>query len=334
VPSNRPTLAIVGAGRTGRALGRALRRRGWRIGAVVSRTAPHARAAARAIGAGTPRTRLDPGILAADIILITTPDRSIAAVAAQLASIAHRERAVAQACPGCFSGGARGPGAASVVQNWRRGALRISRVQRRADTAERRPDLAGKIILHASGALDRSALAPLERLGAATGSLHPLQTFGARGVTSLEGCICSLEGAPAALRTARRMARDLGCLPVVIAPQAKPAYHAAGALAAGHILAVIEAATRILMALGFSRREAVRALLPLTCQTLVNFERYGATAAWTGPLARGDFATVRKHAAALRRFPRQYRDAYAALSRLALFVLSKKKERRRTWGLQ
>jgi predicted short-subunit dehydrogenase-like oxidoreductase (DUF2520 family) len=148
-----------------------------------------------------------------------------------------------------------------------------------------------------------------------------MQTFTGRGVPPLAGRICAIEGTPAALRVARRICRDLGCVPVVLPRGAKPAYHAAGALAAGHVLAVIEAATRMLLSLGFSRRDALRTLLPLTRQTLANFERVGAPAAWTGPLARGDFATVAKHAKSLRRFPREYRDAYAALSRLALLVL-------------
>jgi len=287
MPTDRPQLAIIGAGRVGRALARRLRQRGWRIGAVVTRSQKTARAAAFAIGAGRPQLQLDPAILAADVILIATPDRSIAKVAAQLA------QAVARVFPPPFGGGPEGL------------------------------KLAGKTILHTNGALDRSVLQPLERLGAATGSLHPLQTFSGRAVPPLDGCICAIEGTQAALRSARRICRDLGCLPVVIAPAAKPAYHAAGALAAGHILAVIEAATRVLVALGFSRREAVRALLPLTRQTLANFERLGPHPSWTGPLARGDFETVAKHTAALRRFPREYRQAYAVLSRLALSVLRK-----------
>lgn len=281
MPTRHPTLTIIGAGRVGRALGRRLRERGWRIGAVITRSQKTASAAVRAIGAGHALARLDASALAADVVLITTPDRAIVTVARELARLAGRRP--------------------------RQGGLKLT-------------------VLHTNGALDRSVLKPLARLGAATGSLHPLQTFSGRGVPSLDGCICAIEGTPAALRVARRICRDLGCIPVVIAPQSKPAYHAAGALAAGHILAVIESATRILVALGFSRRDAVRALLPLTRQTLANFERFGAPASWTGPLARGDFAIVRKHGAALRRFPREYRDAYAALSRLALLVLSRQKE--------
>jgi predicted short-subunit dehydrogenase-like oxidoreductase (DUF2520 family) len=292
VPRRKPTLAIIGAGRLGRALGRALHQRGWRIGAVVTRSLRTARAATHAIGAGNAQSRLDASAFAADVILITTRDRVIAPVAAQLARFA-----VAQGAP----------------DEVRRGALRPSHSDRQI--------LSGKIILHTNGALDRSVLTPLEKLGAATGSLHPLQTFGRNAEPQLAGCICAIEGTLRALRTARRIARELGCIPVKIAAKDKPAYHAAGALAAGHVLAVVEAATQILISAGFTRKQAVRALLPLTRQTLTNFERVGANAAWTGPLARGDYATVKQHEAALRKFPREYRDAYRAISQLALRVL-------------
>ena len=181
----------------------------------------------------------------------------------------------------------------------------------------------GKVVLHASGALDRAALAPLERCGAATGSLHPLQTFSPRAAPQLEGRIFAIEGTATALGMARRMARELGGVTVRLDARSKPAYHAAGAMAAGHVLGIMEAATRILMAVGFSRRQAVRALLPLVRQTLENFERLGPGSSWTGPVSRGDYATVAKHVAALQSFPREYGEAYAALSRLSAAVLAR-----------
>src|ERR1700733_5559063 len=84
-PHKKPQLAIVGAGRIGRALGQALHKKGWHIGAVVSRSPVTARAAAKAIGAGPPYAGLDKRTLDADVILITTPDAAISAVAAALA---------------------------------------------------------------------------------------------------------------------------------------------------------------------------------------------------------------------------------------------------------
>jgi predicted short-subunit dehydrogenase-like oxidoreductase (DUF2520 family) len=285
-----PVVAIVGAGRVGCALGRSLHRKGWRIGPVITRSQRTARAARRRIGSGVPLAGLSEAVLEADVILIATPDRSIAETAEALARI------------GKFSG--------SGNARQKRGKERRSKPWR------------GKIVLHTSGALGSDVLRPLALRGAAIGSLHPLQTFGGPGAPSLADSTCAMEGSPAALRMARRICRDLGGVPVVIPPRRKSAYHAAAALAAGHVLAVMESAVRILASAGFTRKRAVRALLPLTRQTLANYERLGPRAAWTGPLNRGDFGVIERHLEALRRFPREYREAYDALSRLGLKVLA------------
>ncbi len=275
LPRRMPaTLAIVGAGRVGRSVGLRLHELGWTIGAVVTRSPATARRAVKVIGAGRPHAALTRQILAADLVLIATPDSQIAGVAAQLARMGGEE--------------------------WR-----------------------GKVVLHTSGALDSSELQLLARRGAATGSMHPLQTFSARSAPDLEGCIFALEGSRVALSLARRIVRGLGGIAVNVASAQKPAYHAAGALVSGHMLGLVEAATRILMETGFTRRQAIRALLPLLRQTLVNFERFGPRGAWTGPLSRGDFATVQRHAAAMRRFPREQREAYATLARLSAILIGR-----------
>jgi predicted short-subunit dehydrogenase-like oxidoreductase (DUF2520 family) len=125
-----------------------------------------------------------------------------------------------------------------------------------------------------------------------------------------------------AVRTARKMARALGAAPSQIDARNKPLYHAAGALAAGHTLVVVEAAIQLLMSLGMKRSEAMRALLPMTKQVLQNYERLGPRAAWTGPLARGDYEVVAKHLNVLQQYSPEYRDAYDALNRLAERVLT------------
>jgi predicted short-subunit dehydrogenase-like oxidoreductase (DUF2520 family) len=60
----------------------------------------------------------------------------------------------------------------------------------------------------------------------------------------------------------------------------------------------------------------MRALLPLARQTLNNFERIGPLAAWTGPLARGDFSTIERHVKALADLNPEYLAAYKPLARL------------------
>lgn len=267
------SVAIVGAGRVGRTLARRLHELGWDVGAVVTRSLPTARAAVRAIGAGTPHPGLTRQVLAADVILIATPDDTIAATAARLARMGGEE--------------------------WR-----------------------GKVVLHTSGALASTVLAPLVRRGAAAGSLHPMQTFSSRGAPALEGVNCAMEGHARAQRVARLIARAIGGVAVKVAPADKPAYHVAAGCAAVQVLALVECGTRMLMALGFTRRQATRALCRMARETLLNLEHLGPHAAWTGPVARRDFQTVARHVAALRRFPREYRLAYAALTRLVVQLLA------------
>ncbi|MGH6629807.1 MAG: Rossmann-like and DUF2520 domain-containing protein [Burkholderiales bacterium] len=271
------TLAIVGAGRVGRALGRRLGELGWRIGAVITRSEATARAAVRAMRRGQAHGALTRQVLTADLVLVATPDRELRGVALGLAQIGGEE--------------------------WR-----------------------GKVVLHTSGAMDSSVLDPLAKLGASVGSLHPLQTFSGKSVPPVEGVIFSVEGSRRALRSARQIVRTLGGAAVKLESRHKPAYHAAGAFAAGHTLALMEAAARILLSIGFNRRQASQGLLSLVRQMLDNFERFGPSVAWTGPLSRGDYETVALHTSALSEFPPEYQQAYEALSRLAAVVLAREPE--------
>jgi predicted short-subunit dehydrogenase-like oxidoreductase (DUF2520 family) len=268
------SVSIVGAGRLGRALGRSLRRLGWRIGAVVTRSAVHSRAAVHAIGVGQPFATLTSAVMDADVILLLTPDDVLAGVASQLAKLAAKK-------------------------------------------------CRGKIVLHGSGALDNSVLQALSRCGAATGSIHPMQTFTNNSQPNLKGVIFAVEGDARARRAAAGIARSLGGIPVAVASHSKPAYHAAGTLVAGHALALTESAAQTLIKIGFTRTQAVQTLLPMMRQMLDNFEKHGPLAAWTGPASRGDYATLKKHQRALRRHPREFGASYAALLRLSARVLAK-----------
>jgi predicted short-subunit dehydrogenase-like oxidoreductase (DUF2520 family) len=267
------SLAIIGAGRVGGALGRRLSELGWKIGAVVTRSQASARRAVRFIGAGQACAGLTRQILASRLILIATPDGQIMNVAQELARIGEEE-------------------------------------------------LRGTVVLHTSGAMDSSVLEAVRKRGAKVGSLHPLQSFSGVAVPSLEGRIFTMEGETQAVRTARRIVRALGGSPVRIAGSKKFLYHAAAAMAAGHVLAVEEAATQLLVSIGMKRSESLRALLPLTRQVLENFERLGPRAAWTGPLSRGDYKIVGAHSLALRESPSEFAAAYQALNRLAARVLA------------
>jgi len=85
------TIAIVGAGRVGRALARSLRARGWTIGTVITRSFGTARSAVRAIGGGHPYGDVTRRVLDADVVLIATPDDAVREVAAKLARAGGEE---------------------------------------------------------------------------------------------------------------------------------------------------------------------------------------------------------------------------------------------------
>lgn len=293
-------LTIIGAGRVGRVLGRALRERGWRIGAVLARSRASARAAVRAIGGGTPQPKLWSEWFASDVILIALPDRAIESAANRLAAEAARR-------------GRLQPARSKIKSNAR--SLKAAPQEAVA--------LRGKIVLHTSGSLSHAVLAPLRAAGAAIGAMHPMQTFGLGARTRLDGVVFGLDGDARALRVARRMVRSLGGIPVNVKPQRKVIYHLAGAFAAPHLLAVLETGVRILMQAGYSRRQATHALCFMAQQNIANLERYGARRAWTGPLPRGDWGTVARHLAALRRFPAEYKQAYIAIARLAARTLAR-----------
>jgi predicted dinucleotide-binding enzyme len=82
------SLAIVGPGRVGRALGRRLRETGWKITVVAGRTEASAKKGTRFIGAGRPAAGVPATLAAASIILIAVPDDVIDFVAVELSRVA------------------------------------------------------------------------------------------------------------------------------------------------------------------------------------------------------------------------------------------------------
>jgi predicted short-subunit dehydrogenase-like oxidoreductase (DUF2520 family) len=168
-----------------------------------------------------------------------------------------------------------------------------------------------ELVGHTSGATALKALAPAARAGAATFSLHPLQTI-PDGNTDLTGCPCAISGSdPTASRFAADLARRLGMRPFEIAEEDRAAYHAAASIASNFLVALQESAVELL---GTTTAEDPRELLsPLVLRTAANWSDRGA-GALTGPIARGDEDTVRRHLEALRERAPELVDLYEALA--------------------
>jgi predicted short-subunit dehydrogenase-like oxidoreductase (DUF2520 family) len=178
-------------------------------------------------------------------------------------------------------------------------------------------DWKGKVALHSSGALTSDELAVLRKRGARVASVHPLMTFVRGSRPPLAGVPFAIEGDNRATRAARAIVLDLRGQPFPIRKQHKEAYHAWGMFASPLLTALLAATEHVAVAAGVRRKAAKDRMLPILRQTLANYARLGAPAAFSGPIARGDVATVGKHLRVLRGVP-AVREIYIALARAAL----------------
>ena len=179
------------------------------------------------------------------------------------------------------------------------------------------PRWQGRVALHSSGALSSAALAPLRRKGTAVASLHPMMTFVGQGTPSLTGVPFAVEGDAAAVTMARRIAGDLGGLVFPIPRRGKTLYHAMGSFSSPLVIATLAMAERVGRAAGIPKKNVSKVIQPMLWRTLKNYSERGAAQAFSGPLARADLQTVRRHLKELRKVPGA-REIYLALARSAV----------------
>jgi len=175
----------------------------------------------------------------------------------------------------------------------------------------RRPQAA--VTLHTSGSRDASVLAPLRAAGAAAGALHPLKAF-PRVLSAPEeahGVFFALDGDAAAQGLARRLVAAWGGVAGEVPAAARPLYHFAATLAAGGVATLLATAAELAnratlppaVARGYlelARGTVAAAIAAAEASPEQAAGAPAAIAALTGPVARGDLATVERHLGALR----------------------------------
>jgi predicted short-subunit dehydrogenase-like oxidoreductase (DUF2520 family) len=151
---------------------------------------------------------------------------------------------------------------------------------------------------HVSGATPLAALAPHERRF----SLHPLQTFDRSGdPAQLEGAWAAITGeSDEALAVARELAELLGLRPFELADEERTLYHAGAVFASNYLVTLQRAAVRLGV--------PAEGVVPLMTRTIENgFDL-------TGPIARGDWATVEAHKDAIRTAHPELENLYDTLA--------------------
>lgn len=182
-----------------------------------------------------------------------------------------------------------------------------------AEVCERvAPSLApGVRVGHVSGATSLDALRTAETAGCETFSLHPLQTI-PTPETDLSGAPCAISASSAqTLDFARTLAAGLGMRPFEVPEDGRAAYHAAASMASNFLIVLEESAAGLMEAAGVANPSEV--LAPLVLRSAANWADSGA-AALTGPIARGDEATVALHLDALAQHAPELLPVYEALA--------------------
>jgi predicted short-subunit dehydrogenase-like oxidoreductase (DUF2520 family) len=253
--SSGRSIALVGPGRAGTAFALACIDEGDRVIAVAGRApdVPTTREVAARLGARA--VAVEDIAHDADLVVVATPDASIAEVAAAL------------------------------VDGLRPGSL----------------------VVHLSGARGLDALQPIAsaRDDVALGALHPLQTLpsGDAGREALRGAWAAVAGPP----EVTELAEHLGLRPFEVADAHRATYHAAACVASNHLVALLGQVQRLATAAGVP----FEAFGPLVHSSVEHAFEFGPARALTGPVARGDAATVAAHLDAI---PAGERAAYRALA--------------------
>ena len=189
------------------------------------------------------------------------------------------------------------------------------------------PALAGALLFHCSGAKASTELASVREFGALVASVHPVRSFAdpAAVAHGFAGTFCGIEGDAAALAVLGPALLAIGAQAVPIDAAAKTVYHAASVFASNYLVTVVDAALRAYQAAGIDEATARALARPLATETLENVLRLGAPAALSGPIARGDMATVARQQAAVQAWDAPTGALYAALVAPTVALAQRKK---------
>lgn len=152
-------------------------------------------------------------------------------------------------------------------------------------------------VIHTSGSLPSSILAPFRSHGAPLLSLHPITSFPATDseIDPFEGCVVSLEGTPTAREIGRSLVDRIRATPIEVTPDQKNVIHVAASIAANFSTTLASVADHLLSNAAVESHHARTILATLLRSVAENLSRNDPSEALTGPIVRGDVEIVRRH---------------------------------------
>ncbi|MCU0591797.1 MAG: DUF2520 domain-containing protein [Desulfobacterales bacterium] len=178
----------------------------------------------------------------------------------------------------------------------------------------------GQMAVHCSGASTVQSLEAARQQGARVGSIHPCQTFAGieQAIANLPGSTFAIEAEEPLKTTLTEMAQALKGDIVYLTSEDKVLYHAAAAMACNYFTTIVKLASDLWRNFGKTPADAIKAYMPLLRGTLTNIETVGFPKCLTGPIARGDVATIRRHLAALENYAAELLPLYKELGRFTI----------------
>ncbi len=180
----------------------------------------------------------------------------------------------------------------------------------------------GQSVVHCSGALSTDILESAKQLGAQVGAFHPLQTFAniKQAIENIPGSTFALEAEEPLLSTLKDVATVLDGNWIELKTNDKVAYHAAAVIACNYLVTLVKLATDLWQSFNIPQSQAIQALLPLIRGTIHNIDTVGIPQCLTGPIARGDIETIKKHLDALQKVAPALLSTYQELGRQTIPV--------------
>ncbi len=173
----------------------------------------------------------------------------------------------------------------------------------------------GQSVVHCSGALSTDILEPAKELGAQVGALHPLQTFASvkQAIENIAGSTFAVEAEEPLLSTLKDIATALDGHWIELKANDKVVYHAAAVIACNYLVTLVKLAADLWQSFNIPQSQATQALLPLIRGTIHNIDTVGIPQCLTGPIARGDIETIKKHLDALQKIAPALLSTYQEL---------------------
>lgn len=161
----------------------------------------------------------------------------------------------------------------------------------------------GQSVVHCSGAHSVDIIESARQFGANTGCFHPLQTFASmeQAIENLPGSTFAIEADEPLLTVVKDMSTAMAGHWIILEAGDKVLYHTAAVFACNYLVTLMKLATDLWQDFGVSQEQAIKALLPLLRGTLSNIENVGLPNCLTGPIARGDLGTIKRHLEALEK---------------------------------